>query len=102
MAAARIQADAARDAMRIQADAARYQADAARYQADAARSQGYMTLLGTVLAVVIAAALIGFSLYRSACKLADKADPILALVSLMHEAFISTHKPGIPWLKARW
>ena len=58
-----------------------------------------MTLLGTILAAVLAAALFGFSLYRSACRLADKADPILALVKSMHEALTSTHESGFPWLK---
>ena len=59
-----------------------------------------MALLGTVLAAVLAAALIGVGLYLSACRLVDKADPILALVSLVHEALTSTHKSDLLWLKA--
>ena len=59
-----------------------------------------MTLLGTVLAAVFAASLFGFSLYRSACRLADKADPILALVSSMHDTMTLTRTSALPWLKA--
>ena len=69
---------------------------AARIHADAMRYQGYATVLGMGLA----AALLGFSFYLSACRFADRADATLALVGLLKETIDSNSTSAPAWLGA--